>query len=817
MSNNCTKKNIQPLVSVIVPIFNVEKYLHQCIDSILDQTLKDLEIILINDGSTDSSLDIIQEYASKDPRIVVVDKPNSGYGHSMNIGLSKATGKYVGIVESDDWIEPDMFEVLYHLSEKDDLDVSRSEFFFYTTGDGEKSRISETSYVPHNKVIAPCEVNSVFMQQPSIWANLYLRSFLEKNDINFLETPGASYQDTSFSFKVYACATRFEMIGRAFYHYRIDGGSSSFQNTTKVYCVCDEYREIWRFVRSHGLYEKYRYLIPQMQYRGYKWNYQRLAQPYCDEFFDRWHEDFLRLNCDGNLDPKLFSDMDWKMISAVLSNTLPTNDNPLVSIIVPVYNVGQYLPKCLDSLVNQTLKNIEIICVNDGSTDGSGEILADYANKDGRIRIITKKNGGLSSARNAGIAVARADYLGFVDSDDWVEADTYESAYFAMNGVDLVCFGTNLVGDTTIGDHRSDLEYYRIKYTGFQELNDEIRMNVDASAWNKLFSAELIRKYGLEFPVGMLYEDFSFYWRYILLSHTAYFIPEPKYNYLRRSGSIMAETFKGNKRAIEHLQIFPEIFYFAKERNLLAERVDLFNSLFLNCFWFAYLHVPGYMKKKVLKLGSKEVRELRLGGNPSIESLGRREYFKVDSHLSYSLKMRLSSRLINKAERTVGGDFKSLRKMFFGTYRDSFDISDSVATTEWVARHETDFWIERWSVIYDPNSYLEFYNWNRIGGIGGNEVFEIPETRKSVFVEGTELKILVTIGGVETTVLQGTILGDSRTVWGNSFYDGESVFVISVDLCSDLKMIQVRAKNMTSGEDVSKLGKILRIESRIYE
>ncbi len=112
---------------------------------------------------------------------------------------------------------------------------------------------------------------------------------------------------------------------------------------------------------------------------------------------------------------------------------------------------------------------------------------------------------------------------------------------------------------------------------------------------------------------------------------------------------------------------------------------------------------------------------------------------------------------------------------------------------------------------------MEFYNWNRISGIGGNEVFEIPETRKSVFVEGTELKILVTIGGVETTVLQGTILGDSRTVWGNSFYDGESVFVISVDLCSDLKMIQVRAKNMTSGEDVSKLGKILRIESRIYE
>lgn len=189
MISNCSKKNTQPLVSVIVPIYNVEKYLRQCITSILNQTLKNLEIILINDGSTDSSSDIIKEYASEDSRIIVVDKPNSGYGHSMNIGLSKATGKYVGIVESDDWIEPDMFEVLYRLSEKDGLEISRSEFFFYDTENGENNRISETSYVPHDRVLAPCDENSVFMQQPSIWANLYLRSFLEENNIRFLETP----------------------------------------------------------------------------------------------------------------------------------------------------------------------------------------------------------------------------------------------------------------------------------------------------------------------------------------------------------------------------------------------------------------------------------------------------------------------------------------------------------------------------------------------------------------------------------------------------------------------------------------------------
>lgn len=801
---------------MIVPIYNVEKYLRQCIDSIVNQTLKDLEIILINDGSKDSSLEIIKEYASKDPRIVVIDKPNSGYGHSMNLGLEKATGKYVGIVESDDWIEPDMFEVLYSLSEGNGLDISRSEFYFYSTEDGEKNRISETAYVPHDRVIAPCDERSVFMQQPSIWANLYLRSFLEDNGIRFLETPGASYQDTAFSFKVYACASRFEMIGRAFYHYRIDGGSSSFQNTTKVYCICDEYAEIWKYVRSHGLYEKYRDLIPRMQYSGYKWNYERLAQPYCDEFFARWHEEFSELYKDGDLNPEQYRGMDARLISDVLSGNVPDKSRPLVSVIVPVYNVQDYLAKCLDSLVNQTLRNIEIICVDDGSTDGSGEILARYEKKDPRIRVITKKNGGQSSARNAGIRVARADYIGFVDSDDWAERDMFECAYLAMDDADLVCFGTNIHGEEAPERRKSDIEYYRIKYRGLKKLTDEIRLNIDAGIWNKLFSSKIIRDNKLEFPEGKLYEDYSFVWRYLLLCESARFIPECKYNYLRRKGSTMAKTFKGSSRAIEHLLIFPEIYDFAEERGLWKGREGTLNSLFLNCFWFAYMNVPGSMKKKVLRLGTKEVRNMDLGGDPVIDALRNAKYDRVDTHKSYSCRIRLFSQIVSMAERAVGGDFRTLRKMFFGTYRNSSDASDSVATTEWVARHENDLWMERWSVIYDSDSRSEFLNWNRPGGIAGGEEFRIPDARRSVFVKGTELKILVTLYGAETAVMQGPIIGDSRAIWGNSFYDGKSIFVVSADMCPDSGIIRARAANAKTGEDVSGHCRILRIESRVY-
>ena len=111
--------NNTPLISVLVPCCNVEKYLRQCLDSIINQTYTELEIICLNDGSTDSTPDILREYEKKDSRILVVDKPNSGYGATMNLGLKMAKGKYIGIVESDDYIEPSMYEILCKEAEKE--------------------------------------------------------------------------------------------------------------------------------------------------------------------------------------------------------------------------------------------------------------------------------------------------------------------------------------------------------------------------------------------------------------------------------------------------------------------------------------------------------------------------------------------------------------------------------------------------------------------------------------------------------------------------------------------------------------------------
>ena len=165
----------------------------ECLESLINQTLRDIEIICINDGSTDKSLEIVHEYAKKDKRVKVIDKKNSGYGDSMNRGLEKAKGEYVGIVESDDFIDADAFEVLYGLAKKNNCDVVKSNFYEYY-GEEKKDKSTSSLFLKSDlgHVINPRKDSNIFYQPPCIWAAIYRREFLIDNQIRFLPTPGAS-------------------------------------------------------------------------------------------------------------------------------------------------------------------------------------------------------------------------------------------------------------------------------------------------------------------------------------------------------------------------------------------------------------------------------------------------------------------------------------------------------------------------------------------------------------------------------------------------------------------------------------------------
>lgn len=299
--------NNKPLISILVPCYNVEAYLRQCMDSIIRQTYTNLEIICLDDGSTDRTPEILKEYEKKDSRTRVISKPNSGYGATMNIGLKAASGKYIGIVESDDYIEPKMYEILCDAAEKDNLDIVRCRFIERNVIKS-KDKVNTFSYVKDNgRVFRPTDVPSSFTMKPSIWAGMYNREFLERNGIRFLETPGASYQDTAFAFKALATAQRVRMLPDVLHNYRINE-ASSVSSPGKVFCVCDEEAEIRRYVNSLGRYEELKGIMALRAFGSYKWNYNRLGPMKLKRaFMKRWSKEARQMFADGAITRKNFS------------------------------------------------------------------------------------------------------------------------------------------------------------------------------------------------------------------------------------------------------------------------------------------------------------------------------------------------------------------------------------------------------------------------------------------------------------------------------------------------------------------------------
>lgn len=266
------------LVSVLMPIYNASTYLRQSLSSVTGQTLTNIEIICINDGSTDSSLEIIREYAKKDSRIVVIDKPNSGYGDSMNRGVDIAKGKYIAILEPDDWYETSMLKTLYDLATQNNLDVVKSDFYQYSNQTKQNKQYHLFKPSQCDKVISNDEDNFIYSLQPSIWSAIYKRNFLNKNNIRFLNTPGASYQDTSFNFKVFALASRVMFINTPLIHYRIDNNQSSINNIAKkLPNINKEYDEIDKFIIDHKLSDRLGKTAITCRYRTYLWAMEQLS------------------------------------------------------------------------------------------------------------------------------------------------------------------------------------------------------------------------------------------------------------------------------------------------------------------------------------------------------------------------------------------------------------------------------------------------------------------------------------------------------------------------------------------------------------
>ena len=212
--------------------------------------MQNIEFLCINDGSTDSSKDIINHYVSIDDRFVLVDKPNSGYGASLNMGFDLSKGKYIGIVESDDYVEKDMFSTLFLIAEKSNVDLVKSNYYKFTTNDGVEIQRRIANNATKGTVLQPCSSKKIFFNMTSNWAALYSKEFLISNNIRHRETPGASYQDISFFLKVLSHASTVYYTDKPLYHYRIDNQNSSIHQDNKIFKVFDEYQYIFDYYKD---------------------------------------------------------------------------------------------------------------------------------------------------------------------------------------------------------------------------------------------------------------------------------------------------------------------------------------------------------------------------------------------------------------------------------------------------------------------------------------------------------------------------------------------------------------------------------------
>ena len=515
-----------PKVSVIMPCYNTAPYLRQALDSVVNQTLKDIEIIAVDDGSTDDSGRILDEYAARDGRLRVIHKANAGYGHSMNVGLDNASGEYIGILEPDDYLALDMYETLYNKAKEFDLDVVKSDYFKFDSDNGAykytKEKLSDKPDY-YNVLMSPNDFPDLLLRFTTNWAGIFKRDFLQKFNIRHNETPGAAYQDNGFWVQTMYQAKRIMFLENNFYCYRQDNPNQSMRKRNNLWTIPDEYDFIDKVFENNNAMLKYRKIYCYRKFNAYTFHLKaRISPEYWTEYLTRMAEVFRKEEEQGYLDFSCFSESAAKELRLILEKNFDGYRHlniKALSVIIPVYNVENYLRECLDSVINQTLKDIEIICVDDGSTDNSLEILKEYAAKDKRITLLTQTNQKQGAARNNALNIAKGEYVMFVDSDDYVDLSACEKLYSRCRELDLDMLsygGTNFDNDT-----RESLPspYYEFKYLP-ADWDEEVFNYKDCisfltkmavTTWLTIYKRSFLKKNNIFFPEKLYFEDNVFF------------------------------------------------------------------------------------------------------------------------------------------------------------------------------------------------------------------------------------------------------------------------------------------------------------------
>ena len=343
-------------VSIIIPVYNVEEYLVECIDSVVGQTLRDIEIICVNDGSSDHSLDILRRYEKQDNRIVLINKENGGYGQAMNRGLERATGEYVGIVEPDDYVPMNMYEDLYKIVSENELDFVKADFYRFKRSKSGSMELYYNHLSPDNKdynvVFNPSETPEALRFIMNTWSGIYKREFLEKYHIRHHETPGAAFQDNGFWIQTFVHAKRAMIIDKPYYMNRRDNPNSSVNSKEKVYCINIEYDYIKTLLmKNPEIWDKFKYMYWFKKYHNYMGTLWRIGEEYKREYIMRFSEELKRGMALGELKKEVFSENGWNNIQSITEDP----ERYYLTRVYPV-SMNRKVFECMDELTEENQK-----------------------------------------------------------------------------------------------------------------------------------------------------------------------------------------------------------------------------------------------------------------------------------------------------------------------------------------------------------------------------------------------------------------------------------------------------------------------------
>mgnify|MGYP005766083733 CR=1 FL=1 len=318
---------LNPTVSVIVPVFNVAKYLRKCLDSILAQSERDIEILCGDGGSKDGSLEILREYEQNDKRIHVISKPGSGYGESVNDCIKIAKGSYIGIVESDDFIAPNMYRDMVRIAKKCNADIVRADFYsFYEEPLGAEKKtynvlMKHKRY--YNRIINPQNERELYRSWLTTWSGIYKRTWLLENDIWHNQSPGAAFQDVGFWFQTMCYAHRIVFLRHPYYYWRQDNPNASVKCINTICShTYNEYKNIWdNLSKTRSIIgDTNRDVLCWRQFCSYMWVANQLSGETLRRHMKMLKSDFNNLDKEGYLDLSFFRPKEISFLKQVLTS-----------------------------------------------------------------------------------------------------------------------------------------------------------------------------------------------------------------------------------------------------------------------------------------------------------------------------------------------------------------------------------------------------------------------------------------------------------------------------------------------------------------